>query len=132
MTRINLVKFTLVLNYEQFKKALDVLHKKSGIEFDFNKSAAPMQPVGSATWHEYELTVWSDMYPRPNLYPLLRDIEKEVDFQPNRDADARLIAAAPELLKAASAALHYMRLHKYADQVWADDLEAAIAAAMPS
>lgn len=49
---------------------------------------------------------------------------------PNRDADARLIAAAPELLKAASAALHYMRLHKYADQAWADDLAAAIAAAL--
>jgi hypothetical protein len=49
---------------------------------------------------------------------------------PNRDANARLIAAAPELLKAASAALHYMRLHKYADQAWADDLAAAIAATM--
>lgn len=49
---------------------------------------------------------------------------------PNRNADAKLIAAAPGLLKAASAALHYMRLHKYADQAWADDLEAAIAAAM--
>lgn len=45
---------------------------------------------------------------------------------PNRDADARLIAAAPDLLKAARAALHYMRLHKYADQVWANDLESAI------
>lgn len=45
---------------------------------------------------------------------------------PNRDADARLIAAAPELLAAARAALHYMRLHKYADQAWADDLESAI------
>lgn len=49
---------------------------------------------------------------------------------PNRDADAKLIAAAPGLLAAARAALHYMRLHKYADQAWADDLEAAIAAAM--
>lgn len=49
---------------------------------------------------------------------------------PNRNADAKLIAAAPELLQSASAALHYMRLHKYADQAWADDLEAAIAAAM--
>lgn len=80
---MNVAKFTLVLDYEQFKKALDVLHKtkKSGIEFDFNKSAAPMQTVGSATWYEYELTVWSDLYQRPNLYPLLRDIEKEVDFQ---------------------------------------------------
>ena len=48
----------------------------------------------------------------------------------NRDADAKLIAAAPGLLAAARAALHYMRLHKYADQAWADDLEAAIAAAM--
>lgn len=45
-------------------------------------------------------------------------------------ANARLIAAAPELLRAAIAALHYMRLHKYADQAWADDLEAAIAAAI--
>ena len=49
---------------------------------------------------------------------------------PNRNADAKLIAAAPELLNAASAALHYMRLHQYADQAWADDLEAAIAAAI--
>ena len=49
---------------------------------------------------------------------------------PNRNADAKLIAAAPELLQSARAALHYMRLHKYADQAWADDLEAAIAAAM--
>ena len=49
---------------------------------------------------------------------------------PNRNADAKLIAAAPGLLKAASAALHYMRLHKYADQAWADDLEAAMAAAV--
>lgn len=49
---------------------------------------------------------------------------------PNRDADARLIAVAPELLAAAQAALHYMRLHKYADQAWADDLEAAITQAM--
>ena len=48
---------------------------------------------------------------------------------PNRDADAKLIAAAPGLLAAARAALHYMRLHKYADQSWADDLEAAIAVA---
>lgn len=48
---------------------------------------------------------------------------------PNRNEDAKLMAAAPELLKAASAALHYMRLHKYADQVWADDLAAAIAKA---
>lgn len=49
---------------------------------------------------------------------------------PNRDADAKLIAAAPGLLAAARAALHYMRLHKYADQAWANDLEAAIAAAV--
>lgn len=41
-------------------------------------------------------------------------------------ANARLIAAAPELLEAAENALHYMRLHKYADQAWADDLDAAI------
>lgn len=34
-----------------------------------------------------------------------------------------------ELLQAAKAALHYMRLHKYADQAWADDLERAIAKA---
>ena len=31
-----------------------------------------------------------------------------------------------ELRIAAQAALHYMRLHKYADQAWADDLEAAL------
>lgn len=49
---------------------------------------------------------------------------------PNRDENAQLIAAAPELLAAARAALFYMRLHKYADQAWADDLEAAIARAM--
>ena len=49
---------------------------------------------------------------------------------PNRDADARLIAAAPDLLKAARAALHYMRLHKYADQAFANDLESAIAKAV--
>jgi len=45
---------------------------------------------------------------------------------PNRDANAQLIAIAPELLKAARAALHYMRMHKYADQAWADDLGAVI------
>lgn len=45
---------------------------------------------------------------------------------PNRDADAKLVASAPELLAAARAALHYMRIHKYADQSWADDLEAVI------
>jgi len=31
-----------------------------------------------------------------------------------------------KLKEAAKSALHYMRLHKYADQAWADDLEAAI------
>lgn len=41
-------------------------------------------------------------------------------------ANAHLIAAAPELLEAAEKALHYMRLHKYADQAWADDLASAI------
>lgn len=41
-------------------------------------------------------------------------------------ANAKLIAAAPKLLEAAQNALHYMRLHKYADKAWADDLEAAI------
>ena len=44
-------------------------------------------------------------------------------------ANARLIAAAPELLEAAEKALHYMRLHKYADQAWADDLASAISKA---
>lgn len=44
-------------------------------------------------------------------------------------ANARLIAAAPELLEAAEKALQYMRLHKYADQAWADDLASAIAKA---
>jgi hypothetical protein len=39
-------------------------------------------------------------------------------------------AKAAESHYAARAALHYMLLHKYADQAWADDLEAAIAAAM--
>ena len=42
---------------------------------------------------------------------------------------ATMIAALPDLLSAAKAALHYMRLHKYADQAWADDLAAAIAKA---
>ena len=42
---------------------------------------------------------------------------------------AHQIAALPELMAAAKSALHYMRLHKYADQSWADDLEAAIAKA---
>lgn len=41
-------------------------------------------------------------------------------------ANARLIAAAPDLMEAAKNALHYMRLHRYADQAWADDLEAAV------
>ena len=41
-------------------------------------------------------------------------------------ANARLIAAAPELLEAAEKALHYMRLHKYADQAWAEDLASSI------
>ena len=44
-------------------------------------------------------------------------------------ANAHLIAAAPELLEAAEKALHYMRLHKYADQAWADDLASAISKA---
>ena len=44
-------------------------------------------------------------------------------------ANAHLIAAAPDLLDAAEKALHYMRLHKYADQAWADDLASAIAKA---
>ncbi len=44
-------------------------------------------------------------------------------------SNARLIAAAPDLLEASKAALEYMRLHKYADQAWADDLEWAIAKA---
>ena len=42
-------------------------------------------------------------------------------------ADARLITNAPKLYQAASEALDYMRLHKYADQAWADDLETALA-----
>lgn len=36
------------------------------------------------------------------------------------------VAVPRGLLQAARNALHYMRLHKYADQAWADDLEAAI------
>ena len=44
-------------------------------------------------------------------------------------ANARLIAAAPDLLNASRAALHYMRIHKCADQTLVYDLEAAIAAA---
>lgn len=40
--------------------------------------------------------------------------------------DLRLMAAAPELLDAASKALKYMRAHKYADKALADDLESAI------
>lgn len=43
--------------------------------------------------------------------------------------ERNLAAAAPELLAAAKAALHYMRLHKYADREWADGLAAAIYAA---
>jgi len=31
-----------------------------------------------------------------------------------------------ELVSAASKALNYMRMHNYADQAWADDLEAAL------
>lgn len=50
-------------------------------------------------------------------------------FSAELDANRHLIAAAPELLESAKQALHYMRLHKYADQAWADDLEAAIAKA---
>ena len=41
-------------------------------------------------------------------------------------ANACLVAAAPELLGAAEKALSYMRLHRYADEAWADDLAAAI------
>ena len=65
-----------------------------------------------------------------HFYQRLDGVEVARVCYPNRDADAKLIAAAPGLLAAARAALHYMRLHKYADQAWADDLEAAIAAAM--
>lgn len=43
---------------------------------------------------------------------------------------AKRIEKLGRVAAAASAALHYMRLHNYADQAWADDLEAAIAAAM--
>lgn len=42
---------------------------------------------------------------------------------------ARQISALPELLTASKSALAYMRLHKYADQSWADDLDRAIAKA---
>ncbi len=42
------------------------------------------------------------------------------------EANASLIEAAPDLLIAGKNALSYMRLHKYADQAWADDLEKAI------
>ena len=41
----------------------------------------------------------------------------------------RALNSHDDLLAASKAALHYMRLHKYADQAWADDLEAAIAKA---
>jgi hypothetical protein len=41
-------------------------------------------------------------------------------------ANARLIAAAPELYAAAEKALYFMRLYKYASQDVADDLEAAL------
>jgi len=44
------------------------------------------------------------------------------------DQEPRGEAGAPDLLTAARAALQYMRMHKYADQAWADDLESAIAA----
>lgn len=36
-------------------------------------------------------------------------------------------AAVAELIEKSAAALHYMRLHKYADQAWSDDLAAALA-----
>lgn len=36
-------------------------------------------------------------------------------------------AAVAELIEKSAAALHYMRLHKYADQAWADDLAEALA-----
>lgn len=78
---MHITKFTVVLDFDGFKKALDVLHKtkKSGIEFDFTKSASPMQTVGSGVFYNFELTVWHELYPPMNLYPLLREIEKEVD-----------------------------------------------------
>lgn len=37
------------------------------------------------------------------------------------------VAAVADLIEKAEAALHYMRLHRYADQAWADDLAAALA-----
>ena len=36
-------------------------------------------------------------------------------------------AAVADLIETSAAALQYMRLHRYADQSWADDLAAALA-----
>ncbi len=50
---------------------------------------------------------------------------------PNLETVAEAVQAAiteseADLIEAAKSALHYMRLHKYADQAWADDVEAAL------
>jgi len=44
-----------------------------------------------------------------------------------RDALIEARAAVAELIETSAAALQYMRLHRYADQAWADDLAAALA-----
>lgn len=44
-----------------------------------------------------------------------------------RDALTEARAAVAELIEKSAVALHYMRLHKYADQAWADDLAEALA-----
>ena len=85
--------------------------------------------MGKINWFSVVLT--GEVSRPQNAGRLDRNVRtRSQNGYPNRNADAKLIAAAPELLNAASAALHYMRLHQYADQAWADDLEAAIAAAI--
>ena len=52
--------------------------------------------------------------------------EEAMDIARAIGARDREIARLRKVEKAAQAALNYMRLHKYADQAWADDLEAAL------
>ena len=60
--------------------------------------------------------------------PFDADLLKPTVIVRGSDYDA-LAARLAALEAAARNALHYMRLHKYADQSWADDLERALGTA---
>lgn len=54
-------------------------------------------------------------------------VERSFNRAPPSPLPSTARAAVAELIEKSAAALHYMRLHKYADQAWADDLAEALA-----